>query len=51
MAKVLPTRRQVKLIKKKKFATITLDLEDKVFVVNITSISKNQISTPLGELK
>ena len=41
IAKVLPTTRQVKLIRKKEFATVAFDLEDKVFVVYVTSISQN----------
>ena len=41
IVKVLPTIRQVKLIGKKEIATITLDLEDEVIIVNVDSISSN----------
>lgn len=39
VAKVFPTIRQVKLIRKREFVTATLDLEHQVFIVYIASIS------------
>ena len=38
-AKLLPTIRQVELIKTKEFTTAAFNLKDKVFIVHIGSIS------------
>lgn len=42
----MPTIRKVELIRKKKFAAIALDLEDKILVVYIVSIASSDLVHP-----
>ena len=48
--KAFPTTRHVKLVDKKEFAVVALDLESEPFVIHVASLSSNLLpsSSPLG---